>query len=130
MSYVSKTLLKLKERNEHEVIPFVDLVTMNNQLLNANSQLTVEKDQLDYINSKLKEENEKMKSKKSEVNQEQVTVLEKKLFSLQEELTELHRRRGEKAQQIIDQTTQIKGIHIFRFMYMYTVRQANPELYF
>ena len=56
MSYVSKTLLKLKERNEHEVIPFVDLVTMNNQLLNANSQLTVEKEQLDYINSKLKED--------------------------------------------------------------------------
>jgi hypothetical protein len=36
-------------------------------------------------------------------NSERVSMLEKKLFSVQEELTELHRRRSENAQQIIDQ---------------------------
>ena len=108
-SYASQTLTKLRERNEREVVPFVNLVTMNVELLNANAQLNVEKEQLEFINAKLKEENEKMKSKSSEINYEQVSVLEKKLFSLQEELTELHRRRGEKAQQIIDQTSELKS---------------------
>ena len=108
-SYASKTLTKLRERNEREVVPFVNLVTMNVELLNTNAQLNVEKEQLEFINAKLKEENEKMKSKSSEINYEQVSVLEKKLFSLQEELTELHRRRGEKAQQIIDQTAELKN---------------------
>ena len=108
-SYASQTLMKLRERNEREVVPFVNLVTMNAELLNANAQLNVEKEQLEFINAKLKEENEKMKSKSSEINYEQVSVLEKKLFSLQEELTELHRRRGEKAQQIIDQTSELKS---------------------
>ena len=108
MSFASKTLLKLKNRNSTQVDPFIDLVSLNYQLLNANAQLTVEKEQLDFINSKLKEENERLKSRTSEVNHEQVSILEKKLFSLQEELTELHRRRSEKAQQILDQTAQVK----------------------
>ena len=108
-SYASKTLTKLRERNEREVVPFVNLVTMNVELLNTNAQLNVEKEQLEFINAKLKEENEKMKSKSSEINYEQVSVLEKKLFSLHEALTELHRRRGEKAQQIIDQTAELKN---------------------
>ena len=34
---------------------------------------------------------------------EKISFLEKKLYALQEELTELHRRRSENAQQIIDQ---------------------------
>jgi len=34
---------------------------------------------------------------------ERISFLEKKLFAVQEELTELHRRRSENAQQIIDQ---------------------------
>merc|ERR1712212_152077 len=36
-------------------------------------------------------------------------MLEKKLFAIQEELTELHRRKGENAQQIIDQSAQLKN---------------------
>ena len=36
-------------------------------------------------------------------NSERVSMLEKKLFAVQEELTDLHRRRSENAQQIIDQ---------------------------
>ena len=34
-------------------------------------------------------------------------MLEKKLFAVQEELTEMHRRRSEHAQQIIDQVGQV-----------------------
>ena len=49
-----------------------------------------------------------MPKKNTEADQEQVSILEKKLFGAQEELTELHRRRGENAQQIIDQSAQLK----------------------
>ena len=49
-----------------------------------------------------------LRVKSSEADQEQVSLLEKKLFGAQEELTELHRRRGENAQQIIDQSNQSK----------------------
>lgn len=38
-----------------------------------------------------------------ENSSERVSYLEKKLFALQEELTDLHRKRSENAQQIIDQ---------------------------
>ena len=51
---------------------------------------------------------QKFRLKSSEADQEQVSVLEKKLFAAQEELTELHRRRRENAQQIIDQTALAK----------------------
>ena len=39
-------------------------------------------------------------------NSDRVSVLEKKLFAVQEELTEMHRRRSEHAQQIIDQVSE------------------------
>ena len=39
----------------------------------------------------------------SAASNEKISILEKKLYALQEELTELHRRRSENAQQIIDQ---------------------------
>jgi autophagy-related protein 16-1 len=34
--------------------------------------------------------------------QERINTLEQKLYKLQEELTEMHRRKGENAQQLID----------------------------
>lgn len=102
-SFGQKTLVKLRKRNRDEVLPFVQIIELNNRLILANSQLQSEREQIEFVNIKLKEENQKLKVKSCEVDSEQLSTLEKKLFSAQEELTELHRRRGENAQQIIDQ---------------------------
>jgi autophagy-related protein 16 len=104
----SDVLNKLRERNQREVDPFLDLVSLHNQYLEKTNQLVCERDQLEYVNTKLKEENHALKGNASAAGVEQVSVLEKKLFALQEELTELHRRRGENAQQIIDHAAQLK----------------------
>lgn len=40
--------------------------------------------------------------------QEKIQFLEQKLLAQQEELTELHRRKGENAQQIIDLTARVQ----------------------
>ena len=103
-----KVLQKLRHRNCIEVAPFVDIIELNNRLIVANSQLLSEREEIQFVNVKLKEETQKLRLKSSEADQEQVSVLEKKLFAAQEELTELHRRRGENAQQIIDQTALAK----------------------
>ena len=103
-----KVLQKLRNRNCIEVAPFVDIIELNNRLIVANSQLLSEREEIQFVNVKLKEETQKLRLKSSEADQEQVSVLEKKLFAAQEELTELHRRRGENAQQIIDQTALAK----------------------
>merc|ERR1711962_920131 len=107
-TYGIKVLQKLRHRNCIEVAPFVDIIELNNRLIVANSQLLSEREEIQFVNVKLKEETQKLRLKSSEADQEQVSVLEKKLFAAQEELTELHRRRGENAQQIIDQTALAK----------------------
>ena len=108
MAFSQRILEKLRARNRLEVIPFADIVELNNRLSIANSQLSSQREQTEFINARLKEENGKLRHQSSEANQQQISVLEKKLFSVQEELTELHRRRGGNAQQIIDQAAQIK----------------------
>jgi len=106
--HANKVLQKLRTRNCVEVAPFLDIIELNNRLIVANSQLLSEREEIQFINVKLKEETQKLRVKSSEADQEQVSLLEKKLFGAQEELTELHRRRGENAQQIIDQSNQSK----------------------
>jgi len=106
--HANKVLQKLRTRNCVEVAPFLDIIELNNRLIVANSQLLPEREEIQFINVKLKEETQKLRVKSSEADQEQVSLLEKKLFGAQEELTELHRRRGENAQQIIDQSNQSK----------------------
>ena len=104
MAFSQKILEKLRARNRMEVIPFQDMVESIHKL----HILSSEREQLDMANARLKEENELLRHKSLEADHQQVSVLEKKLFGVQEELTELHRRRGENAQQIIDQAVQIK----------------------
>ena len=108
MSYGQRVLAKLKARNLEQVAPFNSLIEINSRLLAKTNEMTTEKDQMEFINSKLMEENQKLKQTSSEISKDQVAHLEKKLFSAQEELTELHRRRGENAQQLIDQSAQLK----------------------
>ena len=105
-----RILAKLQKRNQEESLPFGALVDLSSRLLVANVNLATEREQFEFINGKLKEENQRLVQNKAEPDHEQVSVLEKKLFHVQEELTELHRRKGQNAQQIIDQSAQIKEL--------------------
>jgi len=103
---------KLKKRNRREVLPFTDLFEMHNKILEQNVNLKTENSSLNFITEKLKEENLHLKSKTTSENvmqnNENFLELQKKLFNVQEELTELHRRKGENAQQVIDLSAALK----------------------
>ena len=105
-----RILAKLQRRNQEESLPFQALVDLSSRLLLTNATLAVEREQFEFVNGKLKEENQRLLHRTAEPDHEKVSMLEKKLFGVQEELTELHRRKGQNAQQIIDQTAQIKEL--------------------
>eukprot|EP00090_Calanus_glacialis_P004201 TRINITY_DN13109_c0_g1_i2.p1 TRINITY_DN13109_c0_g1~~TRINITY_DN13109_c0_g1_i2.p1 ORF type:complete len:551 (-),score=173.79 TRINITY_DN13109_c0_g1_i2:85-1737(-) len=111
-SWRSDLLEKLKRRNRTEVLPFQNLFEMQNKLLEHNINLKTENSSLNFITEKLKEENLHLKSKATSENisqnNENFLELQKKLFKVQEELTELHRRKGENAQQVIDLSAALK----------------------
>lgn len=109
-----KTILdRLQTRNRSSVEPFADLITLHNRTFEGTNALRTENAQLVFINEKLKQENLDLKTRvgsggTSAESSERIQALEKKLYSVQEELTELHRRKGENAQQVIDLTVQLK----------------------
>ena len=81
-------------------------------MLEQNIKLKTENETLTFLNEKLKEDNLILKSKvssESNVNtNENFLELNRKLFSLQEELTELHKKKGDNAQQVIDLSAAVK----------------------
>ncbi|XP_037909527.1 autophagy-related protein 16 isoform X2 [Hermetia illucens] len=88
---------RLQERNRREVVNFRGVVTNNNRLLDLVDQLKAE-------NLRLSVQNEKLRSGLggSGGDSAAIAALEKKLLTQQEELTELHKRKGENAQLIVD----------------------------
>jgi len=112
-SWRTDLLNKLKRRNRTEVHPFQNLFEMQTRLLEQNINLKTENSSLNFLTEKLKEENLHLKSKdtsetNSSQNNENYLELQKKLFNVQEELTEMHRRKGENAQQVIDLSATVK----------------------
>jgi len=103
---------KLKRRNKTEVLPFQGLFEIQNKLVEQNLSLTSENTSLSFLTDKLKEENLHLKSRATSENliqnNENFLELQKKLFNVQEELTEMHRRKGENAQQVIDLSAALK----------------------
>ncbi|KAJ1529756.1 hypothetical protein ONE63_006505 [Megalurothrips usitatus] len=105
-------ILQLQNRNKFENQAFKDLITFHNRLFESSNALRNENLQLSIQNEKLKlEQNisttqasgDSNNSSKSPSNRnEKVQILEQKLMNLQEELTEMHRRKGENAQQLVD----------------------------
>ena len=81
-------------------------------MLEQNIKLKTENETLTFLSEKLKEDNSILKSKvssESNVNtNENFLELNRKLFSLQEELTELHKKKGDNAQQVIDLSAAVK----------------------
>ena len=105
-------LSKLRQRNRREIQPFQSLFERQELLLEQNIKLKTENETLTFLSEKLKEDNSILKSKvstESNVNtNENFLELNRKLFSLQEELTELHKKKGDNAQQVIDLSAAVK----------------------
>ncbi|XP_052126297.1 autophagy-related protein 16-1 isoform X2 [Frankliniella occidentalis] len=109
----STLILRLQNRNKSESYAFKDLIAFHNRLFESSNALRAENLQLSVQNEKLRLEHSASTDKASSDNSgngsskspnrnEKVQVLEQKLLSLQEELTEMHRRKGENAQQLVD----------------------------
>lgn len=98
---------QLQHRNRDETDPFRDLISQHNKIFENFNTLCSDNLQLTIQNEKLRSEGRSSlgsnSSSLSDVRlQEKIQQLEQKLLSQAEELTELHRRKGENAQQIID----------------------------
>ncbi|KAJ8919551.1 hypothetical protein NQ315_002173 [Exocentrus adspersus] len=95
-------LAQLRERNRNETQLFQDLITQHNKVFENSNRLHAENLQLSIRNEKLKSEGGGSHSANDLRLQDKVQQLEQKLLANAEELTQLHRRKGENAQQIID----------------------------
>ncbi|KAK4880971.1 hypothetical protein RN001_004290 [Aquatica leii] len=98
--------IQLQHRNCTQTEYFQDLITSHNKLFENADTLRNENLQLSLQNEKLRAETSTSTGVGSgQVDSrlsEKIQFLEQKLLVQQEELTELHRRKGENAQQIID----------------------------
>lgn len=77
----------------------------DNRLFDSSNALRGENLQLTIQNEKLRQENLELQNRSGTGDgkpNEKIQALEQKLLHQQEELTELHRRKGENAQQLID----------------------------
>ncbi|KAJ9581908.1 hypothetical protein L9F63_003767, partial [Diploptera punctata] len=98
-------IIRLQNRNKSQTNCFQDLISFHNKLFDSSIALRSENFQLTIQNEKLRMENFDLQSRSGTGDgkpNEKIQVLEQKLLHQQEELTELHRRKGENAQQIID----------------------------
>lgn len=92
---------RLQDRNKREIGGYRAVIAHNNKLLETVSQLKAD-------NLRISVENEQLRavgghgSGDSSISSYAITALEKKLLIQQEELTELHKRKGENAQLIVD----------------------------
>ncbi|XP_074032215.1 autophagy-related 16 [Leptinotarsa decemlineata] len=103
---------QVQKRNRRETDIFQDLIVQHNKIFENLNTLYSENLQLSIQIEKLKTEGPGSSgsiSNYSEVRyQERIQQLEQKLLSQAEELAELHRRKGENSQQIIDLTAAIQ----------------------
>ncbi|KAF2902558.1 hypothetical protein ILUMI_03633, partial [Ignelater luminosus] len=102
---------QLRHRNRTQTEFFQDLVACHNKLFDNADALRSENLQLSLQNERLRLESVSLANTSAAGNtttsidsrlNERIQHLEQKLLAQQEELTELHRRKGENAQQIID----------------------------
>nr|CAI5857817.1 unnamed protein product [Callosobruchus analis] len=100
-------LQQLQDRNQKQTKSYQDLIVQHNRLFENYNTLYSENLHLNILNEKLKSEGKSgLGSNNSSLgdirHQERIQQLEQKLLGQTEELAELHKRKGENAQQIID----------------------------
>ncbi|KAG7175219.1 Autophagy-related protein 16-1-like, partial [Homarus americanus] len=100
---------KLRERNKKEYENINDLIQLHNRLFEQSESLRTENLHLTLQNERLRQENTQLQSQGGGGGGEGggsssvvVQALEQKVYKLQEELTNLHRRKGENAQQLVE----------------------------
>ncbi|XP_066938381.1 autophagy-related protein 16 [Macrobrachium rosenbergii] len=104
--------IKLRERNKKEYENINDLIQLHIRLFEQSESLRAENLQLTLQNEKLRQENAQLHEHgdggvegggmTEGVSSTVVQALEQKVYKLQEELTDLHRRKGENAQQLVE----------------------------
>ncbi|XP_026471814.1 autophagy-related protein 16-1-like [Ctenocephalides felis] len=102
-------LKDLRERDGRETKDFQELILLHNRLFDNVTTLRTENLQLTIENEKLRS-GSGIPGSHSNDTSSRISVLEQKCMSQQEELTELHRRKGENAQQIIDLNAQLQEL--------------------
>ncbi|XP_055954277.1 autophagy-related protein 16-1 [Patella vulgata] len=106
LSWKQNLILQLKNRNKTQTQTYASLIQSNNKLQEQVSNLRSKSVHSQVEAERLREENlnlrVKVESGGGTGSGEKTQALEQKLYRLQEELTELHRKRGENSQQIID----------------------------
>ena len=124
---------KLRMRNVKEVQPFKALFERQEIIIEQNYKLKSENETLSFLNEKLKEDNSNLKTKASpeqsaQHSNENFLELNRKLFSLQEELTELHKKKGDNAQQVIDLSAAVKQNETFLAEKQSKIESLEAEL--
>ena len=100
-------LSQLRRRKALEVEPFAQLFKMQEKLQERSLSLFEDNQRLEAEAARLRLREEMQgpipfKREDGALQAGEVADLQRKLFSVQEELTEMHRRKGENAQQVID----------------------------
>ena len=98
-------LAQLRRRDLRERDPFADVVAAHHALVERSDALQAENRQLQFTCERLKVDGGDGSGGRAVA---EVAELKAKLLALQEELTDLHRRKGENAQQVIDLTAAVK----------------------
>ncbi|XP_064214098.1 autophagy-related protein 16-1 isoform X4 [Tribolium castaneum] len=103
VNWREEILTKLQKRNKIQTHCFQDLIAQHNKIFDNVNALKHENLQLSIQNEKLRVDGDRPAGGGGDSRlHEKIQILEQKLLSQQEELTELHRRKGENSQQIID----------------------------
>ncbi|KAK7603069.1 hypothetical protein V9T40_003068 [Parthenolecanium corni] len=101
-------IFRVQQRNKLQCFCYQDLINSHNRLFDQANALKSENIQLEIQLERLRKEGpEGHKSVDGNADvrtatNEQLLVLEQKLLARQEELTEIHKKRGENAQMIVD----------------------------
>ncbi|XP_046397612.1 autophagy-related protein 16-1 isoform X2 [Ischnura elegans] len=101
----NEILLQLQMRDKTQCHCFKELIKLHNRIFESSNTLRAENLQLSIQNERLRIESLEINQRTSSVDgkvSEKIQILEQRLLHQQEELTELHRRKGENAQQLID----------------------------
>jgi len=108
-------LQQLKVRNRTEVSPFATLISIQERLCEQKRHLEAENSSLSASNDSLVRDKLQLEAAlqtkagvAAAADSINVQELQLKMFNLQEELTEMHRRKGENAQQVIDLSAALK----------------------
>ncbi|XP_058460150.1 autophagy-related protein 16-1 [Malaya genurostris] len=93
---------RLRNRNRNETSRYADIIAYNNRLFDAAAMLRQENLEL-KIDKKIRDSSGSTAgSDLAAITNAQIQSLEKKILAQQEELTELHKRKGEHSQMIIN----------------------------